>query len=387
MKIVRLLKLKISPSGKNKGGKKSHLENIGNNRQQSEPGLSLESEDYYEDIEVLEEYAEEVKDLIQIKQPDTSLTKEKPNLKSSSPDLIKEPTVIQSKVKKPALISCSLCPQKFSDAVKHLNHKELHATNVLYCEICRIHFQRSSAKLQHYTKRHQNMNQFKCAHCPDKFLDKRTLLTHLEFKCSGFVTRPNLTNMRKSKTGQGKEGNIDWSCVNGAPPDGYTIRSWLSFNTKKKVTCETCGYITSTDYSAMEHSRKIHRIIPKQYSELWQRDNFSNTCPSCDKTFSQLSKFFIHQKCHNLEKFTCDICGCQLKGIKSFKKHQASHGPKTLHCPNCEQKFAHKERLAVHLKEKHSLVHQYSCQQCSRTFRYRSKYREHLQKHEKSRKM
>lgn len=386
MEVVRLLRQ--SSTQPVKITKKSHVENIGRHPQsdfnhtievvvKKEPDLSNES--CYEDIEILDEYLDEVKpylDSIKVEE----IVPEESSIVKTEDNALKEEEPEPEDVKPLLDMSCTFCSKKFTNSAKHAAHEKLHSTDVLYCSICDIHFQVKAGKIQHDAKRHNATAQFECAHCTEIFPDKRTLLTHLEYKCIGLTTRPQLTKMRKGKADADRD-DIDWSSVNGAPPPGFTIRNWLLLNTKKKIMCELCGRTTSTDYSAMQHSYTIHGAIPAQYKELWRRNNFTNQCPRCDKSFDQLSKFYIHQQIHRLETYTCDVCGTLLKGIKSFRKHQASHGPKLLECPNCDKKFSHRERLTVHLKEKHSLTEQYVCKLCDQMFKYGTHYRDHMRDH------
>ncbi|RIB15844.1 hypothetical protein C2G38_2191474 [Gigaspora rosea] len=85
------------------------------------------------------------------------------------------------------------------------------------------------------------------------------------------------------------------------------------------------------------------------------------TCPSpgCNKSYTYLKSFVLHQQSHNGKKpYVCDEPGCgrDFNTLNSLKNHTRVHsGEKPFKCDyaNCQKSFTHSRGLACH-KRRHS---------------------------------
>ncbi|CAG8662174.1 5263_t:CDS:2, partial [Cetraspora pellucida] len=155
-------------------------------------------------------------------------------------------------------------------------------------------------------------------------------------------------------------------------------------NTSVNYTCHTsdCKHVTHSFVDVLYHDQSEsdteshaidvidvideNHIVPVKKGR--EDDNEVHTdkkifvCayPGCNKSYTYLKSFVIHQQAHNGKKpYVCDEPGCGrgFNTSNSLKSHTRVHrGEKPFKCDyaNCKMRFTHLRGMACHKKRKHS---------------------------------
>ncbi|CAG8697753.1 23948_t:CDS:2, partial [Racocetra persica] len=154
-------------------------------------------------------------------------------------------------------------------------------------------------------------------------------------------------------------------------------------NTSVNYTCHTsdCKHVTDVPYhdqsesdteshviDAVDESHVIdavdenHFVPVKNSGVLTDKKIFVCAYPGCNKSYTYLKSFVIHQQAHNGKKpYVCDEPGCGrgFNTLNSLKSHARVHrGEKPFKCDyaNCKMRFTHLRGMACHKKRKHSEI-------------------------------
>uniref|UniRef100_A0A3B3Z6K2 C2H2-type domain-containing protein n=1 Tax=Periophthalmus magnuspinnatus TaxID=409849 RepID=A0A3B3Z6K2_9GOBI len=142
-------------------------------------------------------------------------------------------------------------------------------------------------------------------------------------------------------------------------------RHMHSHSEEKSFSCPECGLRLKQQHNMHRHISAVHR----------REKPFS--CLFCQKAFAQKSDFIIHMRTHTGEKpFVCTYCR---KGfLQKSKRDRKKLDPKQLKCSECGKQFKRPAYL-----RKHMLYHSdpFSCDICSKTFRFKSQLNTHLRIH------
>ncbi|XP_073964176.1 uncharacterized protein isoform X12 [Choristoneura fumiferana] len=161
----------------------------------------------------------------------------------------------------------------------------------------------------------------------------------------------------------------NWSCLI-CSAKALSLRH-LSRHTQthfSKLSCEYCGKCYPTMNSLQQHVRFVHF-------------GHERICRKCKKTFST-----AEEKSEHLEKFTecrqycCTVCGDRFILLREKDAHMTEkHGApvKTFSCPQCNEIFMAKSRLADHFRRTHS-EEKYVCPYCGNNFKHKNAMDRHI---------
>ena len=293
---------------------------------------------------------------------------------------------------------CSLCGKHFSHASSLANHKSVHSTVILSCNICDFKAKRKGQLKEHKQTMHEgskNKRKYNpggpvnCSHCGKSYTDKKSLWRHkntehykIRYYCSFCDFKG--TNLRRH------------------------IRS---IHEGKKHPCSICAYQATQTNSLKNHMKRIHKtssevcsnpevmdnpepdVIPTDEAKIVENDfirelvekspeinvkeeaegtfdeNFSETLVEVPIKFSVeelagidvkptfLTKDDDKKTTETIIKRECDIddCDYQTSLTENLEAHQELiHKDFTLQCEDCPCQFTDNENFEEHTRSEHS---------------------------------
>ena len=174
----------------------------------------------------------------------------------------------------------------------------------------------------------------------------------------------------------------------------FTTQSFYFKKSKKprKIRCKLCNTVCNSNKELTQHHQLKHNIL---------------YCDECSKAFNNPLSLAKHQYSHRELCFKCMDCDEEFAFGSKLKAHRISHRTFATHCcayPNCKKHFKNKGDLTRHVKEHNVVVHEcpdcpyknsdirnlashrlthtniekYVCELCSKTFRFSTQKRRHL---------
>ncbi|XP_021709503.1 zinc finger protein 708 [Aedes aegypti] len=190
---------------------------------------------------------------------------------------------------------------------------------------------------------------------------------------------------------------IDFRQVKKAPESDLYEQDIDEDHSDQRFSCEVCDFHGDDDNALQEH-RKQHEeksfactMCPKTFKirqhllihshthvELQQErleqtgDNTKPTysCTKCTKVFINRGNLLNHAvECHgNVKNFSCEICSKSFKYNVQLRIHMRTHSGERPHtCEICHRGFSQLSNLRSHRKV-HSKVKPYKCQLCLKSF-------------------
>ena len=95
-------------------------------------------------------------------------------------------------------------------------------------------------------------------------------------------------------------------------------------------------------------------------------------CIICQEWLFGQTELSLHYKTHNQNK--CTKCGELFTRRSDLTKHVLNHGPPSLQCKHCDEKFYKEHHLKNHLKD----THEFKCQECGEMFTSKVALHHHL---------
>ena len=203
---------------------------------------------------------------------------------------------------------CIECDQKFEkwrDLATHLWRLHALDCDMLLCAHCRNYRTMYPKILESHNQTHQNLKLYKCDVCPKRFNQISQLKNHA-------VT------------------HIDKSIAE--------VPSWA-----KPKQCEICQKMFSDSKSLKKHVQAIHSKL-KPY-----------ICQVCGHQSARKAMLQLHVRQHTGEKpFNCDQCDYKTGDHNSLRRHKRRHtGDKPYKCPYCQYAAIQSSSFKSHLKSKH----------------------------------
>ncbi|XP_018335965.1 zinc finger protein 836 [Agrilus planipennis] len=167
---------------------------------------------------------------------------------------------------------------------------------------------------------------------------------------------------------------------------------------RKKFSCHVCKSKFSSRKKLFHH-RVLHKSSmekgTKQTGNILNNTPVINSCKVCGKKFERTQALSIHfRKCHQavpvvnssqpecsinedikecenrcreIPKFYCNICGCPCVNDIALLFHYRKHEPKTYSCDICEAGYNDENDFINH-KKTHHIQFLYACNKCDESF-------------------
>ncbi|KAM9847972.1 uncharacterized protein ACBR49_009240 [Aulostomus maculatus] len=278
--------------------------------------------------------------------------------------------------------ACSVCGVPFTGILKLREHQMTEHRLLPYtCDYCPKRFNHKAHRDLHVKARHTGEKSCHCDICGKGYSGISVLkthrLTHFQktFICDvcgkSFYHGCHLT--RHKLVHQEVRPYRCSSCGKGFT-QAENLRSHQLIHTGEKQLCSICGnhYRCLKSHVIRKHSHELPATELPAHNAI--------TCDVCQKNFTNLSQYKLHQQRHTGEKpFGCDVCGKSYRWKELLRDHRYTHsGEKPYSCSLCSKTFSLATSFARH-RSIHSDQKPYSCHTCSKHFRLLSFLKAHLQ--------
>ena len=190
----------------------------------------------------------------------------------------------------------------------------------------RLGFKNKERYFKHVLANHSSPNEckFSCNYCEESFAMKELLDRHIRFK----------HEMKFCCT----------TCGKGFAMKSRLLRHEQCHKWSKQHPCDLCSYRANTK-EALQCHRKRHDPGERKH-----------ICGFCGKGFFTPGTLKEHELTHSdIKRFTCDICGRQLRNDSCVRKHMVNvHGVKHT-CDLCGKNYSSPLGLQLHQRESHGI--------------------------------
>jgi len=238
-------------------------------------------------------------------------------------------------------LKCAFCPQVFSDKEKLKAHREEHRRKK--CHICGK-MCLSNNVLQKHLRFHSNEKSFQCQKCDQRFQEKKSLNKHTQ---AAHLPGKMFYCRYCKKDFTTKEAYIADKVLHRQRTCAVCGKTFRGYNSLKKheavhseqrpYKCGMCNQHFKTNVGLKEHMKRHTR--GKEVA-----------CDICNKTFFDKGELRSHQITHReLKSFQCPICSAAFKRKSYLVSHQRVHsGSKPFQCSTCHVYFTHASALKTH---------------------------------------
>ena len=223
-----------------------------------------------------------------------------------------------------ASFPCDVCPSKFLQVTKLLQHIDSTEHIGLNCGICHTQTKTEAEMLNHLDNCHRTPGRpFNCQLCDTTFRSNRELGLHI-LKHSD--NHPFICTI----------------CQKGFKWKQVLKMHMLTHSSDEPHKCPTCGFTTKHKSTLKTH---LNRHMDRKFS-----------CPQCKFTTAREQNLREHMENHNREDFyTCPTCQEKFTQKKNLTRHLLRHNTKLpkLSCNECSFTTLRKDKLTAHMHMKH----------------------------------
>lgn len=155
-------------------------------------------------------------------------------------------------------------------------------------------------------------------------------------------------------------------------------------NVKRHVKQE---HLRKNRYECIKCSKSFAAKISLEYHLRKHVEGSELSCEYCSEKFNDFTNYAKHRKIHRSQHYQfeqkCPECGKIILGKDKLKRHQQEvHAKAALShaCSQCDARYRRKHQLDCHVEIKHNKHEGFSCENCLKTFTYRSNMKRHAQK-------
>ncbi|XP_036380650.1 zinc finger protein 850-like [Megalops cyprinoides] len=261
---------------------------------------------------------------------------------------------------------CSHCGKTFVTLIHFIVHQQIHRGDgkrerPFCCSVCGKSFYREKG-LKTHQQSHKGERLHCCSKCGKSFPAKSFLMSHQRshvrerlYHCSkcgrSFASKTNFERHKEMLYNCSQTGN---NC-----PTEFCLNRHRQAATKKKL---------ASGFQGLTTKKKLY------------------SCSHCERTFTVLSNFIVHQQIHRRDgreerPFKCAQCGKSFYKEDGLKTHQQSHVGERPHCcSQCGKTFRSKTVMMSH-KRTHMKEKLYHCYRCAKSFTLKSYFEKHMQIH------
>ncbi|GAB5362426.1 hypothetical protein AAMO2058_000795800 [Amorphochlora amoebiformis] len=242
---------------------------------------------------------------------------------------------------------CGHCGKTFEDRIQLSEHTlNAHSTAKIYqCETCSETFKYPTSLKRHILI-HKDERPYPCKYCPRRFRQRSEKDTH-----EASIHRP---------------GRIQHTCQS-------CKMSWaFKAEFEKHVshvhgtaTCHFCGMRMKSQRVLKAHISRRHgenyayrcqfcslRTNDKNEYELHRHKLYP--CPSCNRNFTSITGFNVHQRCHTgMKPYACFVCRRRFNDVSNLRRHHSMHNYSRIFCMFCPFQTSGYHSIELHLRSFH----------------------------------
>ncbi|XP_049873612.1 zinc finger protein 470-like [Pectinophora gossypiella] len=341
-----------------------------------------------------------------------------------------------------AEVNCSLCPNKYSNIQEFTTHMhKMHSVKmvpIFSCRVCATTFDSQNELDSHIS---DELGDFEdlwlCQFCDKEFdnrvATRRHLIEHMElleydncfsphlgFKCKYcptlFWNEPDReTHHTRVHFPKYKDQYYKCECS-----ELFSDKIWFTHhylekhntdasNLKYLLKCCLCAIVVSSveqmrthfvtehpearklfcsldgcQYRPLSHKKSFNLHLRSQHYSM-ERKDLACSCSICGREFPNARARSAHTTAvHGPGKFKCKICKELLHSMDERKLHYLLRHPghHPYECQECGKSFQYKSSLYMHKQDHSPVKKNYTCNICQKVFAKKDSFREHLQIHE-----
>ncbi|XP_015593924.1 zinc finger protein 236 isoform X3 [Cephus cinctus] len=260
-----------------------------------------------------------------------------------------------------SLLQCHMCSKKGFAAAALKEHLKTHrGTKEFQCTECSLRFC-TNGGLSRHLKMHASRQQWKCTVCNKTFSSKIHLKSHRQIHEVNWNTNsiePDSSQKEPLTRSTDFLSNFNLNVTTGNDS-----------SVSQKVLLDTVAEKDIIDHSNEQNEKK-------------EKQEYTNKCKFCPKTFRKPSDLIRHVRTHTGERpYQCEYCNKSFAVKCTLDCHLKVHtGKKTFSCHVCNSLFATKGSLKVHMRL-HTGSKPFRCLLCDLRFRTSGHRKVHLLTH------
>lgn len=266
-----------------------------------------------------------------------------------------------------SILKCSVCNERFANAIELKNHMLVHSDDAHECNICKLIFPTKNKREEHERSHLTAAALFECTECGKKCLGRDTFRQHNCSRASkkGRDSCPS-SKVPDSHQTVGEEEEVDvtgedsYNCI--VCSKRFSSKSILlehqnkHYPNDKLLKCGLCGKAFHCQRDLILHERMHNQKEIRKERPQPKTIKKQLSCFHCHLLFDTVHEMSLHMKMHTEQKVghhRCDMCYKSFSQLSILRHHQESHvGQVVYECTECDKAFAF-----PHLLEEHQQSH------------------------------